>query len=205
MKVARKSLWLAASLGAWLVCIAAASTVLWRYNASPGSAGEAPARLPVQFQDSRSPSRFVLVMAIHPRCPCSRATMAELAKILAHSPEVCRPILLAFKPHGEPDSWIETRLCRDARRLGTEIRIDEDGRAALGMGMLTSGQILLYGRDGELRYQGGITSARGHQGDNAGQRFVQRVLEGEEMPLATLPVYGCSIVADSCVAVAVGQ
>lgn len=155
--------------------------------------------MPAEFRGESRVDEFVLVMAVHPQCPCSRATIAELSKILAHSPRVCRPVLLAFKPSSEPDSWIETGLCRDARQLGAEIRIDEDGERAIAMGMQTSGQVLLYDPRGDLRYQGGITSARGHQGDNAGQRYVERILRGDDVPLTKLPVYGCSIVADSCV------
>ena len=199
MKPRPKPLWLTAALGAWVALIASASVVLWRYSAAPGSTAEGPARIPAEFRDEERPDEFVLLMAVHPRCPCSRATIAELAKILTHSPRVCRPVLLAFKPGTEPDSWIETGLCRDARKLGAEIRIDENGERAIAMGMQTSGQVLLYDPRGDLRYQGGITSARGHQGDNAGQRYVERILHGDDVPLAKLPVYGCSIVADSCV------
>lgn len=189
-----------AGFGAWLVAVVAASMLLWRYSSAPGSIGEAPSRLPAKLVTGvpETPG-FVLLMAVHPKCPCSRATVAELAKILAHSPGVCRPIVFAFKPHTEPDSWIETDLCHAARRLGAEIRIDVDGSAALEMGMLTSGQVLLYDPSGQLRYQGGITSARGHQGDNQGQKTVERLLLGEDLPLSKLPVYGCSLVADSCV------
>jgi hypothetical protein len=191
---------LAAALGAWVALIACASVVLWRYSSAPGSIDEGPARMPAEFRDETGPDQFVLLMAVHPRCPCSRATIAELSKILTHSPRVCRPVLLAFKPGTEPDSWIETGLCRDARLLGAEIQIDVDGKRAIAMGMQTSGQVLLYDPRGNLRYQGGITSARGHQGDNAGQRYVERILHGDDVPLAKLPVFGCSIVADSCVA-----
>ncbi len=97
-----------------------------------------------------------------------------------------------LEPRGSGD------LCRAARRLGAEVRIDVDGSSALELGMLTSGQVLLYDPSGRLRYQGGITSARGHQGDNQGQKTVERILHGEDLPLSKLPVYGCSLVADSC-------
>jgi len=198
MKPRGKPLWLAAGLCVWMAAIVGASVLLWRYSAAPGTAAEAPSRIPAEFRSHARPHEFTLLMAVHPRCPCSRASLAELAKILTHSPDDCRTVVLAFKPSDEPDSWIETDLCRHARKLGAEVQIDEDGRHALAMGMQTSGQVLLYDPRGDLRYQGGVTSARGHQGDNLGQRTVERILNGEAVPLAILPVYGCPILADSC-------
>jgi hypothetical protein len=46
-----------------------------------------------------------------------------------------------------------------------------------------------------LRFRGGLTSARGHRGDSAGQRAILGMISGDPAASpAETPVFGCSIV-----------
>ena len=46
------------------------------------------------------------------------------------------------------------------------------------MGATTSGHVLLYDAGGVLRFAGGITDGRGHEGDNAGLDAALALLRG---------------------------
>jgi hypothetical protein len=67
------------------------------------------------------------------------------------------------------------------------------GQKPIAFGAATSGEALLYGPDGRLEFAGGITSSRGHEGDNPGaDRIVSLVTTGSA-ELATAPVFGCPL------------
>ena len=57
----------------------------------------------------------------------------------------------------------------------------------------TSGQTLLFDRDGDLIFSGGITGGRGHSGDNAGRDAIVSLVESGESTLDETPVFGCSL------------
>jgi hypothetical protein len=79
---------------------------------------------------------------------------------------------------------------------------DPDGREAQRLGAVTSGHVLLYDRAGQLLFTGGITGARGHEGDNAGGESVIRLIAGRGGARHHTLIYGCSIRASQ---VASGQ
>jgi len=57
---------------------------------------------------------------------------------------------------------------------------------------------LLYDISGRLVFDGGITSARGHQGDNAGRSAISALLTGQhDVVVRATPVFGCLIVPAS--------
>ena len=58
----------------------------------------------------------------------------------------------------------------------------------------TSGQTLLYDPAGNLRFQGGITFARGHAGDNPGRAALQELLLKGHASQVKTRVFGCSLV-----------
>jgi hypothetical protein len=70
---------------------------------------------------------------------------------------------------------------------------DDNGDEADRFGSWTSGQTLLYDRDGQLVYSGGITGARGKPGDNTGRSTVLDILAGAQQTRATTQVFGCSL------------
>jgi hypothetical protein len=78
------------------------------------------------------------------------------------------------------------------------VRWDDAGREARRFNADTSGQTALYGRDGTLLFQGGITISRGHSGDNPGRSALEALLENRlSNPNRTL-VFGCALFAAEC-------
>lgn len=177
----------------WGGSIAGGSVWLLRYSFAAGKSSAAPRALPSFLKAAPSSIRAQLVLALHPRCPCSMATVRELAKILTQAPETCDVTVLMYQPASEPDRWMEGALLNECRRLKCQIRPDPDGLLASSLGSLTSGEVQLYAADGTLRYQGGITAARGHEGDNVGETAVIENLHGNPSSLQSTKVFGCPI------------
>ena len=59
--------------------------------------------------------------------------------------------------------------------------------------METSGQTLLYDRRGSLIFSGGITSARGHRGANAGEAALVSLLASGRADRNATSVFGCPL------------
>ena len=177
----------------WLGLIGGGYAWLLRYSFAAGKASTAPRAIPRAVASLVPSGRPQLLLALHPRCPCSRATVSELARILSQAPNASDVTVLMYKPADEPDSWMDGALLDKCRRMNCLIRPDPDGRLAVSLGSLTSGGVALYDANGRLRYQGGITAARGHEGDNAGERAVIAILQGSRARQKSMPVFGCPI------------
>ena len=133
-------------------------------------------------------------MLAHPRCPCTRASIGELAILMNRLKGRVRATVLFVKPAAGAADWEASGLMASAARIpGVSVLVDEGGREAARLGARTSGQVLLYGRSGELEFAGGITPGRAHMGDNVGiDRIVSLVTRGEaDRRLSS--VFGCAL------------
>ena len=70
---------------------------------------------------------------------------------------------------------------------------DDRGVETKRFGARVSGQVMLYDTAGRLAFDGGITAARGHQGDNAGVDAVISIVRGERVQSAHTSVFGCAL------------
>jgi hypothetical protein len=139
-------------------------------------------------------------MIVHPHCPCSRASVGELARIMAVCQGWAAARVLFVKPAGFEPDWVRTDLWDSAAAIpGVEVVRDDDGRMARGFGAKTSGDTLLFDAKGELLFHGGITEARGHWGDSSGQAAIIALVGAQKSPadertasVDTL-VFGCPL------------
>jgi hypothetical protein len=135
-----------------------------------------------------------LLVSLHPRCACSQATLTELARLMARAPGPLRVDVLVYAPAGGAPSWTETDLIRRARSIsGVSVNLDPGGVDSGRLGISTSGHALLIAPDGRTLFSGGITYARGHEGDNAGSAAILSLLARNRPALVETPVFGCSI------------
>jgi hypothetical protein len=156
------------------------------YEFTPGAVGTPSGSWPVDPTSARGatglrPDRRCahLVMFAHPRCPCTRASIAELAHVMARAQGSAAATVLFYRPRQFPPGWERTDLWRSAAAIpGVTVRADPEGREAQRFGVVTSGHVLLYDRAGQLLFTGGITGSRGHEGDNAGCDSIIRLLTG---------------------------
>src|SRR5437867_11128633 len=111
----------------WLGLIVGGYAWLFRYSFAAGKTIAAPSSLPAALATAKPSGRAQLFVALHPRCPCSRATVRELAKILTRSARASDVTVLMYKPADQPDRWLEGALAEDCRRMNCQIRPDPDG------------------------------------------------------------------------------
>jgi len=186
----------APSLLVWGSTVAIGMVGLVRYQMTPGAAGpEAPHRWPAGLRDI-VPAReqFTLVMTLHPQCPCSRASLSELSQLMTRTGEKMSAHILFVKPHGAPADWCDGDLWKKAKEIpGVSVSIDNDGQDAAILGATTSGQVFVYDASGTLRFNGGITDGRGHEGDNPGLSSLLGLVRDGQTAVSTTPVYGCSL------------
>jgi hypothetical protein len=175
--------------------VAYGMAVMWDYQYGAGSPARPPAHWPSDTRLERVPDRPTLVMLLHPQCPCSRASIGELARLMARLEGRLTARLLFLKPAGTPDGWEDTDLWQSAAVIpGVTVLADADGAEARRFGALTSGQVVVYDAGGRLLWNGGITPSRGHAGDNEGRDTIVALLAGERMEARPTPVFGCSLV-----------
>ena len=186
-----------AGLVVWLIAVAVGIAHLEHYGSAPGQAAAPRASWPVDTGLARG-SRPTLVCFVHPRCPCTRSTLAELARALGTSrTERLDAHVLVLQPASRDPRWSRTDLWRSAAAIpGVRVVADVDGREARRFGARTSGETQLFGARGARLFAGGITPGRGHEGDCAGRRAVVALAAGRPLPCAATPVYGCPLFGD---------
>jgi len=192
-RLATRLAWLGAA--AWLAAVAGGFAILWSYKSTPGPAQRAaPVRWPAASAVAPSAQRATLLLFAHPRCVCTRATMAELARMMARFHDRIDATVLFWTPRDAPPDWSSGDLWNSARRIpGVEVRRDLDGREASRFAVATSGGVVLYDAGGRLLFQGGITAARGHEGDSFGQERIASLLTTGAADRADAPVFGCAL------------
>lgn len=180
--------------GLWLGAIGYGIGKLSVYRGTPGSAGTAPDRWPSGSRIAQGSGAATLVMFVHPKCPCSRASIGELARVMARRQGRLAAHVVFLEPEGVPDNWSRTGLWQSARAIpGVVVETDRDGVEARNFGARTSGHAFLFDARGRLRFSGGITAGRGHAGDSVGQAVIVSVVNTGFAPRATAPVFGCSL------------
>jgi hypothetical protein len=186
----------------WLGMVGIGLAWMWEYETTPGEFTTSLTHWPAESRIERNTDRPTLVIFAHPRCPCTRATISELALIMAHCPERVDVRVLFFKPSGFSTGWEKTDLWSSAEAIpGVTVISDEDGSEAKIFRATTSGLSLLYDPNGRLLFDGGITVSRGHSGDNAGRSAIESLLmNGQSDQKQQTFVFGCPLLGqeDAC-------
>ncbi len=180
----------------WIVSVLAGATVLMCWGAGPGVAAAAPPHWPDDVAIARRTDLPTLLVFAHPQCPCTRATLAELDKIFARCNGRVQSIVVFLALDELGEEWTKGEMWKLAEAVtGVTVIADADGALAKRFCVATSGQTLLYGIDGALRFTGGITAGRGHAGDNAGEEAVIAHVLGSTDAHGAAAVFGCGMFA----------
>lgn len=182
----------------WFLVIACGLGQVWSYARTSNARSTPPEHWPASLPFSRSDTNGTLVLALHPRCPCTRATIAELQRVLADAEEKPAVVALIYRPAQSSQAWDDAASVQLHPTLTNLRSVDDvEGKIARQFGLNTSGEIILYDRSGALRYSGGITGSRGHEGPNPGQAALLHHLQGQAS-VREFPVFGCSIRQSAC-------
>lgn len=178
----------------WLAAVVAAMKAQMDRERVPGPEG-VPAPLWPQESILTEPSTLpVLILAIHPKCPCTRATLEELAVLHTELRGRLRSYLLFARPEGCSDEWTKSEYWSLALSIpGVVPIVDPEGKEAARFGALTSGHAFVYIPGGRRIFSGGITRARGETGPNAGRSSISALVTGTGSSVKTTSVFGCAL------------
>jgi hypothetical protein len=178
----------------WLTVVGVGLAAMAGYERRPGNAGTAPPSWPAGEGVVRDANLPTLLVFAHPQCPCTRATIEELNRLLVKCRGRVAVRVLFLAPEDATEDWTRSALWKSVASIpGVSVEIDDDGKTARKFGVETSGHVVLYDARGELLFQGGITASRGHAGDNAGEdAILSKLLTGTGETDRTA-VFGCSL------------
>lgn len=178
----------------WCLVIGTTWIALAVYHHRPGALDLPPGYWPSSSRLPRAVGQGSLVVFAHPRCPCTQATLVELQQLLAPFKSTIRTMVVFADPRSVGDDWASTALVQDARRIpGVTVVIDQGQVETHKFAARTSGVALFYDRHGQLRFHGGLTPSRGHQGDSVGLAMLHRCLSGQINSIDRTMVFGCPL------------
>jgi len=180
----------------WLLAAGAGFALILNYQNTSGRTGTAPEYWPATAQFLPDSKRDTLVMFAHPLCPCTRASIEELNRLLARHRGQVTPHVIFMQPESFTPNQVQGGLWHSAAAIPeVAVHTDTNGVQAKLFGAETSGYVLLYDAQGRLLFRGGITGSRGHAGDNAGEDAIGTLLAGQAAQTQQTPVYGCSLLS----------
>jgi hypothetical protein len=186
-------------LAGWPAAVLCGVLLIALHDSEPGfmlSSAAAAERLPDVARDVTRPT---LTLFIHPRCPCSNASLQAFSELLVEHPGAVRPVVVIYVPSSPLAGWADSTATRMVNALPDVTVIhDYDSIIARGAGIHTSGHVMLVDAAGRLMFTGGITVSRGHLGPNAGMEAISRCLDKRQTFSGALsaPVFGCILESD---------
>ena len=177
----------------WILAMGAGILWLTDHSTRPGPSSDVVSAWSAESSIRQSEDPCVIVF-LHPHCPCSLSTMRQLNRIAAgmnNKTAVNEFVFVFYCPSDKPENWVDGKLWTMAKKLGRMI-VDIDGVEARRFGATTSGHVFLLEND-SLKFSGGITSGRGHDGDSPSADALRTLLNGGKSK-SRFAVFGCEIV-----------
>ena len=188
--------WRVAVFG-WVVGAAVGIFALSDYSATQGMPARADSTWPdppgIDFPEHGG----CVLMFAHPRCPCTRASLAELDNLMRDLES--KATVVFWQPPAGSSEWCDSDLIQFARRsTRLQVFLDEGGQVTSLFGGRTSGTCLVFDRTGTLRFNGGVTAGRGHRGKTAAHQQIAAILRKDDSSVGpssqqSFPVFGCAI------------
>ena len=184
----------------WLLAVVPGIHYLLAFEGTAGRQDSAPGEWPAGVPEFGDPNAPAMVVALHPRCSCSAATLTELEDTFAETGPKVNTILLITQPRGANYPWHDVSLYKQAQEaLHARVVLDDDGAYAARFGAQTSGEVLFYSAASDsqarrLLFAGGVTAGRGQPGENAGIELLKAAYHGRKrLSPASTPVFGCGL------------
>jgi hypothetical protein len=178
----------------WVIALGGGFVTLWRYEGTPGADGGPRARWPAESAIERPRGVPTLLMFAHPQCVCTRASLAELDRLRSRLDGRLAAYVVFLRPAGADGAWDRSALWdKVAAMPGVTAVRDLDGREAVRFGAVTSGHTLVYDAQGGLLFSGGLTAARGREGEAQGARQIISLLATGRSERSASPVFGCAL------------
>ncbi len=182
---------------AWAMALMIGFALLMRYETTPGPVGQAPVSWPTDSALGRVEDAPNVVVAVHPRCPCTRASLAALTGLLERSASRASVRLLVFRPAASGVDWAGSPPPAVVPRPGVSVVDDPGGVEAARFGLATSGATIAFDAGGRKRFVGGLTAMRGRPELSGGGRALLAVLGVGGPGVGSAEVYGCPLGTNS--------
>ncbi|MBW7927116.1 MAG: hypothetical protein H3C58_03300 [Fimbriimonadaceae bacterium] len=156
-----------------------------QYDTKPGLG-------PIQQPGVREadPGRWTLIMIVHPDCPCTKASLRNLAAILDATRLPVRAEIVGAMPPGYEGPKKNLAMARGI--VKSELVIMDADRALQTYGARTSGHLFVYDPDQDLVYSGGLTPARGAEDAMSSMRWFKALVHQGAIA-SSAPTFGCSL------------
>lgn len=180
----------------WAVLVVSGYVFVLTYEGKAGAALPHPANWPAGSTIPNAQHEPTLIMFIHPKCPCSSASITELSILTTRCAGKLKAYAVFVRPETVAAGWEQTDYWRRAAAIpGVTVLVDEAGRESLRFGAVTSGETLLYDARGKLIFSGGITGARAHEGDNQGLDSITAIVLTGDTRCRQTNAFGCALQA----------
>ena len=128
----------------WVASIISGMGILTVYEYGAGRDTGSPASWPVRSEIPLAADEPTLVLFAHPECPCTQASIGELAVLMTRCPAEVKAHVVFLHPTGTGTDWTHTDLWRSAEAIpGVAVMADEAGGEAARFHATTSGQVVL--------------------------------------------------------------
>ena len=189
------------ALSCWAALVGVAVTRLWAKKLTPGPSTSVPVRWPAGSTLPRDAERPTMVVFAHRYCPCTRATAQKLREELDVSADLRVVVVLVGAESAEQAANDLTGFLRAELPQATFVK-DEDAQEARKFHVLTAGHVVLYDREGGLRFSGGVTAGRGEADRGPAQLRLRQALAQLRTPARVTSVregavYGCALLEGS--------
>ena len=176
----------------WSVLVVCGFAALGWHEFEPGANGSVPLTWPSGSTLNRPTDRPTILLFAHPMCPCTRASLRELTQIISNIRNPADFCVVFARPEGTDSGWSHGLSWNVAAGI-PGVRVVEDFACAevRRFSVVTSGHVLAFDARGSLRFSGGITGSRGHDGDNYGRAAVIHFIEHGGTGCISSPVFGC--------------
>lgn len=181
----------------WIATVLAGFASLTAFAARPAQTAAASKQWPSGTILKRAENKPTLVLFVHPRCGCSRATLSQLEQMLPRIQNKAQIIVDVYYPGNQREEWAHTPFIAAAQGLpGVQFHYDKDGREATLFNARASGETMFFSQDGQRKFQGGLTPLRGHVGDSIGEQAILDLAEGRTPQVDGSKVFGCQLKED---------
>lgn len=178
----------------WVVCLVAGLGWILSYEMTPGDSGTSASHWPAATSIPLAADRLTLLIFVHPRCPCTHASLTELSSVLQRSDQPVSAHAVILDPNGVDETWRNGPIRDQVGRIpGLAAQEDAGGKEHRVFGARTSGEVFVFRPSGELLFHGGVTAGRGHAGPSAGTQALDHLLLGLAPRVRQTPVYGCGL------------
>src|SRR5687768_16493154 len=114
----RRVFWMFACV-AWSAAVVVGLGTMWSYENRRGVSAAAPERRAAETSASSKP---LLVVLAHPRCPCTGASIDELAELMSRASGKLHARVYFYQPKQADVSWSRTALWKRAEKIpGVEV------------------------------------------------------------------------------------